>query len=410
MRSPRETTAKVYTERHRARHVSKDRLAGGLGLGVLRTKRFGSGRVAAPNNSLVGEPAALHEPTQRTRMMAVSAHLDEGQHAATSSNSDGILQSRTNPDSTISTASSVGVNQASSGVPEEVTTTGNFNFHSLGDMYHDSSFDLLHFNVTGGLDDIGTLADMSVASDSAEPPVLLLNDFDVAGNHYSLQPPLGALIPQGTIMGTLAPSEPSVPEEHDPTTVGPWARDTSSTYGNSEDVESLCSLGRLRLNNLHLTERKRWDILGLLNDMRPVYPNGTLIDESTAHLSLAQMQEYLDLFLSCFNSCYPMIHSATLEVVDAEPLFLLSMMMLGATYKGKEDHQLSVCIYDAMTPYIMSSLVGMEVPDLSILQTLMILECYGMYRAGAYQRENAILMHTFLFTVSGSYQFPNTRV
>jgi hypothetical protein len=134
--------------------------------------------------------------------------------------------------------------------------------------------------------------------------------------------------------------------------------------------------------------------------MRPVYPDGTLIDESTANLSLAQMQEYLDLFFTNFNSCYPMIHSATLEVSDAEPLFLLSLMILGATYKGKEDHQLSVCIYDAMTPYIMSGLIWIKVPDLSILQTFLVLECYGMYRAGSHQRENAILIHTFLFIVS----------
>lgn len=166
-----------------------------------------------------------------------------------------------------------------------------------------------------------------------------------------------------------------------------------------EDVESLCSLGRLGLNHLHLTETKRADILGLLNDMRPVYPDGSLIDENSANLSLVQMQDYMDLFFTQFNSFYPIIHSATLEVLDAEPLFLLAMMVLGATYKGKDDHQLSVCIYDAMTPYIMSGLVGIKVPELSILQAFLILECYGMYRAGSYQRENAILIHTFLFNV-----------
>jgi hypothetical protein len=185
------------------------------------------------------------------------------------------------------------------------------------------------------------------------------------------------------------------------------SNEVNETKSDSTEVDSLCSLGRLGLNNLHLTETKRREILELINDMRPVYPNGTSIDESTADLSLAQMQDYLDLFFATFNSCYPMIHTPTLEVLDAEPLFLLSLIVFGATYKEKEDHQLSVCLYDAMTPYIMSGLSGTKVPDLSILQAFMVLECYGMYRAGAYQRENSIIMHTFLFNVGLS---PNTAI
>ncbi|KAL4897634.1 transcription factor domain-containing protein, partial [Aspergillus ambiguus] len=78
-------------------------------------------------------------------------------------------------------------------------------------------------------------------------------------------------------------------------------------------------------------------------------------------------------------------------------MFLLSMIILGATYKDKDSHQLSVTLYDAIVPYILSGLMSIPIPDLSTLQAFLILECYGMYRAGPYQRENAILIHTLLF-------------
>lgn len=112
------------------------------------------------------------------------------------------------------------------------------------------------------------------------------------------------------------------------------------------------------------------------------------------------MQEYFALFLHYFNASYPLIHVPTLNLDDADPIFLLSMIILGATYKNKESHQLSVCLYDAIVPYIMSGLLNIPAPDLSTLQAFLILELFGMYRAGPYQRENAILIHSLLFSVS----------
>lgn len=316
-----------------------------------------------------------------------------------------------NPHSTTEATSTVDITQDGSEIPEGIFNADSFDFHGLGDMYHDSTFDLLHFHVTGGLQDMTGLADLSSVPGQAGPSILPSNPFDDRGDQDSPQAPSEASLSKSPVTGGATPSRLSDPEQkpYDSSSVQSWTKNASQTYSNSDEVESLYSLGRLGLNHLHLTERKRGEVLGLINDMRPVYPNGTLIDESTANLSLSQMQDYLDRFMSNFNSCYPMIHSASLEVLDADPLFLLSMMMLGATYSTKEDHQLSVCIYDAITPYVMGSLVGIEVPDLSILQALMILECYGMYRAGAYQRENAILMHTFLFTVSNIHHFVGSR-
>ncbi|EMT69331.1 hypothetical protein FOC4_g10001286 [Fusarium odoratissimum] len=282
---------------------------------------------------------------------------------------------------------------------EGILSTDGFDFLELGDMYHDSTFDFMHFNVTGNPHPSGTFQDLSLVPGQDDLPVLPSNSFDFDQDQQSPHPIQDAPALNSSIMRTPIASQSPDPDEElsGLPSAGSQSKEAIETSSSSAEVDSLCSLGRLGLNNLHLTETKRGEILGLINDMRPVYPNGTSIDESTADLSLVRMQEYLDLFFTNFNSCYPMIHTPTLEVLDTEPLFLLSMIVLGATYKEKEDHQLSVCLYDAMTPYIMSGVSGIKVPDLSILQAFMVLECYGMYRAGAYQRENAIIMHTFLF-------------
>ena len=150
-----------------------------------------------------------------------------------------------------------------------------------------------------------------------------------------------------------------------------------------------------------LPAEKRQDILDLLTEIRPVNPDGSIVDGESPGLSLDNIQEYFNLFLQYFNISYPLVHVPTLDLVEADSIFLLSMVILGATYKNKDSHQLSVCLYDAIVPYIMSGLLSIPAPDLSMLQAFLILECYGMYRAGPYQRENAMLIHTLLFSVSG---------
>ncbi|KAK7590010.1 hypothetical protein V3481_008968 [Fusarium oxysporum f. sp. vasinfectum] len=388
-------------ERHRARHASKDRLAGGLGLGILRTKRHRRGRLMMALSSQGVEPLTPSSVQLRTGMNGLSANgitssiiPEHGAVAGSDESTIGTFQQMTERSASFDAATS-----AETEPHEGILSTDGFDFLELGDMYHDSTFDFMHFNVTGNPHPSGTFQDLSLVPGQDDLPVLPSNSFDFDQDQQSSHPIQDAPALNSSIMRTPTASQSPDPDEElsGLPSAGSQSKEAIETSSNSAEVDSLCSLGRLGLNNLHLTETKRGEILGLINDMRPVYPNGTSIDESTADLSLVRMQEYLDLFFTNFNSCYPMIHTLTLEVLDTEPLFLLSMIVLGATYKEKEDHQLSVCLYDAMTPYIMSGVSGIKVPDLSILQAFMVLECYGMYRAGAYQRENAIIMHTFLF-------------
>ncbi|KAK2129095.1 fungal-specific transcription factor domain-containing protein [Fusarium oxysporum II5] len=388
-------------ERHRARHASKDRLAGGLGLGILRTKRHRRGRLMMALSSQGVEPLTPSSVQLRTGMNGLSANgitssiiPEYGAVAGSDESTIGTFQQMTERSASFDAATS-----AETEPHEGILSTDGFDFLELGDMYHDSTFDFMHFNVTGNPHPSGTFQDLSLVPGQDDLPVLPSNSFDFDQDQQSPHPIQDAPALNSSIMRTPIASQSPDPDEElsGLPSAGSQSKEAIETSSSSAEVDSLCSLGRLGLNNLHLTETKRGEILGLINDMRPVYPNGTSIDESTADLSLVRMQEYLDLFFTNFNSCYPMIHTPTLEVLDTEPLFLLSMIVLGATYKEKEDHQLSVCLYDAMTPYIMSGVSGIKVPDLSILQAFMVLECYGMYRAGAYQRENAIIMHTFLF-------------
>ncbi|KAF4335201.1 C2H2 zinc finger [Fusarium beomiforme] len=393
-----------FSERHKARHASKDRLAGGLGLGILRTKRHRRGRLVMPRSP---------QSTGAIASATITGQFIDGNTTPLVSDMKAIKGSNESTVGTLDTSQPSETNQSAS-FPDTASADlyrgmldgDGLDFIELGDMYHDSNFDFMHFNVTGGVESPTDFRGSTLVSAQDGLSILPSDSFHSIDNQLSPAPIMDAITPNSPMVRTPTASQSPEPfQDSDPSSTEAWSRGENGKSSSAEDVDSLCSLGRLGLNNLHLTETKRGEILSLVSDMRPVYPDGTLIDESTANLSLVQMQGYLDLFFSNFNSCYPMIHSPTIELLDAEPLFLLSLIVLGATYKEKEDHQLSVCLYDAMMPYIMSGLNVITVPDLSILQTFMILECYGMYRAGSYQRENAILMHTFLFNVSPPSDF-----
>lgn len=398
-----EKVADIFlSERHKARHASKDRLAGGLGLGILKTKRHRRGRLIMASGSTSAQPLA----TSRDPQGAVT--IDQPGTDMISSALPGHAGVLESDESVVgnfqqATERSTTFDEAISCEPQgEVLSTDGFDFLELGDMYHDSTFDFMHFNVTGDPQSPGSFRDSSLVPGQDDLPILPPSSLGFDQDSQSSHPIQDAPALYSSTIRTPTDCQSADPYEELPSlqSTGSQGKEVNDTGSNSAEVDSLCSLGRLGLNNLHLTQTKRGEILGLISDMRPVYSDGTSIDEKTADLSLDRMQEYLDLFFANFNSCYPMIHTPTLEVLDAEPLFLLSLIVFGATYKEKEDHQLSVCLYDAMTPYIMSGLSGIKVPDLSILQAFMVLECYGIYRAGAYQRENAIVMHTFLFNVS----------
>lgn len=298
--------------------------------------------------------------------------------------------------------------------------------YEIGDMYHDLAFDLVHFNVTGftpQLQDYRPLAPQTL------PEQPMANDFN-GGSQSSLlipsqsndgtiirhevdarncslpvqeqseqtQPSSEQAIPSGNFMSGLVRTPVVGSESESDNSSNQSAADTSFASDSMEVINPAYDKP-MKSQTLCITNDKREDLLDLIAKIRPVHPDGTLIDGDSPEFSLENMQTYLDFFFEYFNTSYPLFHVATLKISDTDPIAVLSIMILGATYKDKDAHQLSVCLYDALMPHILSGLSSSPLPDLSILQAFIVLGCYGMYRAGPYQREHSILIHGLLLNV-----------
>ncbi|KAL1857584.1 hypothetical protein Daus18300_010224 [Diaporthe australafricana] len=116
-------------------------------------------------------------------------------------------------------------------------------------------------------------------------------------------------------------------------------------------------------------------------------------------LSLQSVQTWLDLFFTQFNTTYPLIHMPTFNPSTTEPLLLLSILLLGATYLDKGAHQLAVCIHDVIRPSIFAHAGFSARPELWTLQTILLVECFGKSRAGQKQHDMSHLFHGLLINL-----------
>jgi hypothetical protein len=137
-------------------------------------------------------------------------------------------------------------------------------------------------------------------------------------------------------------------------------------------------------------------ILDLLIDARPTMPAGINIRADNPLLSLSSMQTCLDLFFSRFNVVYPLLHKPTFEPAHTETFLLLAIILLGATYSDKKMHMLAVCIHDTLRAQIFQHPDFTARPELWILQTMLLVECFGKSRAGQKQHDMAHLFHGLL--------------
>ncbi|KAI1646611.1 fungal-specific transcription factor domain-containing protein [Daldinia loculata] len=140
-------------------------------------------------------------------------------------------------------------------------------------------------------------------------------------------------------------------------------------------------------------------ILETVKAARPLAPSGSLLDVNHPLMSQISLQTYLDLYFSRFNTAYPLIHLATFEPSQNESLLLMSMILLGATYSEKEAHQFAVCIHDVIRPAIFSHASFNPKPDLWMLQTILLVECFGKSRAGQKQHDMSHLFHGMLINL-----------
>jgi hypothetical protein len=155
-------------------------------------------------------------------------------------------------------------------------------------------------------------------------------------------------------------------------------------------------MGKPSQQPLILDDVSRNHVLDLVVKAGPKTSEGSPVTRDHPLLTLDAMQEYLDLFFSRFNKSYPLIHRATFEPLRADPLLLLSVMLLGATYGDKDAHRLAVCIHDVTRTQVIQHAAFTPTPDLFMLQIILLIECFGKSRAGQKQHDMSHLFHGML--------------
>ncbi|KAL1651220.1 hypothetical protein SLS58_000558 [Diplodia intermedia] len=148
-----------------------------------------------------------------------------------------------------------------------------------------------------------------------------------------------------------------------------------------------------------IDEVARAQVLDVIEAARPITPDGLYISRNHPLLSLSSLQTYCDLYFTRFNTAYPLIHQPTFDASHVETLLLVSVLLLGATYCEKDAHQMAVCIHDVLRPQIFAHAGFNAKPDLWVLQTILLVECFGKSRAGQKQHDMAHLFHGLLINL-----------
>ncbi|ORX91356.1 fungal-specific transcription factor domain-domain-containing protein [Clohesyomyces aquaticus] len=237
---------------------------------------------------------------------------------------------------------------------------------------------------------------------------------------------------QATALGALSASEsqsqsqskpqPTPPDCHLPSPPPFELEHPLSLLSPSHPLPTITPLARTRL-------------LDLISLTAPVSADGSLVTRDDPLLSLSSLQTYSDLFFKRFNTAYPLIHMPTFDPPTVDPLLLVSAVLLGATYAEKGAHQLAtfssfclqipgfldsmnstyfyhppplsptltnplqVCIHDVLRPQIFASTSFSAKPSLWVLQTILLVECFGKSRAGQKQHEMSHLFHGLLINL-----------
>ncbi|XXG95133.1 hypothetical protein Hte_001393 [Hypoxylon texense] len=225
------------------------------------------------------------------------------------------------------------------------------------------------------------------------------------GEHYDSSTTESSLTPMASLDYTRASTQnttsPSISDEmassFSPATKqgSPESPEGTLTAEFERPLANLRSSSRLPT----IDEFTYAQILETIKTARPLAPNGSLLDTNHPLLSHLSLQSYCDLYFTRFNTAYPLIHQATFEPSQKETLLLLSIILLGATYSEKEAHQLAVCIHDVIRPTIFSHASFNAKPDLWMLQTILLVECFGKSRAGQKQHDMSHLFHGMLINL-----------
>ncbi|KAK2002187.1 hypothetical protein LX36DRAFT_678488 [Colletotrichum falcatum] len=174
--------------------------------------------------------------------------------------------------------------------------------------------------------------------------------------------------------------------------------DTESRQAPIEPERPLSSLRKpLIIPSISTEVRQR--LLEAIDAARPSLPDQRFTIWEHPLLSADSLKAYLGLFFARFNTAYPLVHLETFDCRKTEPLLLLSILLLGATYSSKDCHQLAVCIHDVIRPSIFAHAGFSPRPELWTLQTILLVECFGKSRAGQKQHDMSHLFHGLLINL-----------
>ena len=155
-------------------------------------------------------------------------------------------------------------------------------------------------------------------------------------------------------------------------------------------------MGKPSQQPLMLDDVSRNRALDLVVQAGPKTPEGSPVTRDHPLLTRDAMQEYCDHFFLRFNKSYPLVHRATFVPSQVDPLLLVSIMLLGATYGDKDAHRLAVCIHDIMRTQVIQHPAFTPTPEIWMLQVILLIECFGKSRAGQKQHDMSHLFHGML--------------
>ena len=137
-------------------------------------------------------------------------------------------------------------------------------------------------------------------------------------------------------------------------------------------------------------------ILRFVDIAQPKAHDGSAIYREDSSLSTATLQHFSDLFFRRFNTAYPLFHQPTFDPAVVDPLLLIAILQVGATYSTKDDHIFAMCLHNTMRSQIHGHPFFGPRPPLWMLQTMMLVECFAKSRAGQLQHDMSRLFHVVL--------------
>lgn len=121
--------------------------------------------------------------------------------------------------------------------------------------------------------------------------------------------------------------------------------------------------------------------------------------ESDEFFQLETMNRLLLSFFTNVSTVYPIIHVPSFDLDNTNSLLIVCMLVLGASYDTKENHKIAVGIHDLLRGRLFSSNFFGPIPELWVLDAILLIEIFGKFKAGVVQYEMSHLFHGLLINL-----------